>query len=661
MGGLILPRVDLKTLPKEEDALDKYGQPLDYTYLTGLYLLVNAVSDSAAFIDGPDCVMGKAEHVFGKHDFNSTILDCVSRYRIFFSGTDVRNTVVSREEAIGKALLKFRDRPDIRAIFFAAMPMCLLTGTDYVKVSREVSSELQKPVVHVPSNSLRAFFLEGYEESLKGLAQSLDLSGGNIDFHKAGIVGHFMDRTEEDHRANLRELKRMTESLGLDLVSVWPDGGPLEGLRRIRDAGWVISLPYAREAARIVAEKTGAHLLELPLPLGLQNSEKWILELGEALKAKEKAFAFVQSEKERVWGRLKSSAEKWIRGKKFMIAADPYALLGIESLICEFGGEVVSRVSVGRIPPRIQNAPEFSSGAPVVERPTEHRGGSAASVSVVERPTAGLLRREWARAREMGVNCVICNGDMRRMVDGEAAVVEFGYPSYFYHALAPHPFLGFSGCLDFTKRIIDSIDKYAGRKTHDSSLVDDNLNTEEIKRIAEAIHLRPEDVSPALPARGPMSFEETSICLKELGEKLGRKAQIETFIEKELGKIIPRLEWAVPFLFLNKKIVFWGEKTAFERLSSIVQELGGQMVGVFIEGEKSSQQIQTEWESLKSRGMDLLISNSNGVALLRPNCAVVEFGEEYIQSYPTVGFAGTMCLVDQMANAILGKLVAPLG
>ncbi len=618
MGGLILPRVKPHSLPQEADSLDRYGQPLDYTYLTGLYLLVNAISDSAAFIDGPDCVMGKAEHVFGKHDLNSTILDCVNQYRIFFSGTDVRNTVVSREKAIGEALLKFRDRPDIRLIFFAAMPMCLLTGTDYVKVSRDVSTELGKPVVHIPSNSLRAFFLDGYAEGLKGLAESLDLSGACLERKKVGIVGHFMDRTEEDHYSNLRELKRLVKGVGLELVSVWPDGGSLENLRKIRDAGWVISLPYARDAARVVAEKTHAKLIDLDLPWGVKNTEMWVRRLGEATDRQSQAEIFIKGEISRISRPLDFLSKTYIKGKKIMIAAEPHALLNVGAFAQELGASVESRVSVGRIPETVKNI-----------------SSDLLPASVLERPTAGLLRREWARARDLGVDCVIASGDVRRMVNGEAAFVELGYPSYFYHALDGHPFLGFQGCINFAFRMAEEIAQRNGLPR---------------PRFFEGQGEKTNALKFPLGFQGAISQAKS---LRGEGHDHGG-------IDSELKRLIPRLEWAVPFIFLNKKFAFFGKPEVFEVLKPLVEELGGNVVSIFIDDSASYAKIKSSWGDI-SRELDLLISNYNGIKLLSPECAFIDFDDRDTSREGESSLDLTANLIDRMANAIMGKWATPLG
>lgn len=623
MGGLILPKVESRSISPETDSLDRYGQPLDYTYLTGLYLLVNAISDSAAFIDGPDCVMGKAEHVFGKHDLSSTILDCVDNYRIFFSGTDVRNTVVSREEAIGKALLKFKDRPDIQTVFFAAMPMCLLTGTDYVKVSRDVSVELGKSVVHIPSNSLRAFFLDGYAEGLKGLAESLDLSGGLKDKKKVAIVGYFMDRTEDDHYSNLRELKRLVAGVGLELISVWPDGSSVENLRRARDAGWVISLPYAREAARVVAEKTHAKLIELDLPWGIKNSETWVMRLAKAVGDENRAEIFIREEKARISRHIDFLSKNYIQGKKIMIAAEPYALFNLSVLVEELGASVISRVSVGTIPSQIKNIFVNAAKGPALER-----------------PTAGLLRRAYAQARDLGVDCVIANGDVRRMVNGEVSFVEVGYPSYFYHSIQGHPFLGFQGCLDFALRLSEEI-----------------AQTNTLERPRFLSHQKVLRKSSKII---PFGFKEVFSHLKCSEKKSSDETQKKEELEQEMFKMAPRLEWLIPFVFLNKKFAFFGKQEVFSAIKPLLVELGGEFSSVLIDEPALYAKNRSSWESL-SLECDLLVSNFNGIKLLNPQCAFMELDERDLIYEQQSSLVPTMIVIDRMANAVMGKWATPLG
>jgi hypothetical protein len=63
------------------------------------------------------------------------------------------------------------------------------------------------------------------------------------------------------------------------------------------------------------------------------------------------------------------------------------------------------------------------------------------------RPTSGCLEEELKRAFSEGVDLVFGNTDVIHLVPREVPTIEIGYPSYYTHALAPAPYLGFEGAL----------------------------------------------------------------------------------------------------------------------------------------------------------------------------------------------------------------------
>ena len=92
--------------------LKLYGQPLDYTFLMGAYMAINAVPGTVILVDWPDCITGKVEHIFGKHDWSSTLLECTGLNRVECSFTDARNTVLCREKAVEKNMTVLAERKD---------------------------------------------------------------------------------------------------------------------------------------------------------------------------------------------------------------------------------------------------------------------------------------------------------------------------------------------------------------------------------------------------------------------------------------------------------------------------------------------------------------------------------------------------------------------
>ncbi|MBI5210182.1 MAG: hypothetical protein HY927_09460 [Elusimicrobia bacterium] len=430
-------------MTKAEDA---FGLPLDYPYLMGAYLAVNALPDVALLVDGPDCAVGKAEHIVGKHDWRSTLRGPAGRDRVVCTLTDVRNAALSREPAIREAMAELLGRPDLSAVLVCALPMANLTGTDYARLARLVrEAEGGKPLILVPARSLQGGFLDGYSETLQALAREAPLGRGvgrRLDRRKVAVIGSFMDRTEEDHRANGRELRRMLEALGVEAVTGWLEGGPFADLAAAGEAGTLVALPWGRKAALALAARTGARVVDAGVPFGLDASSRWLKKVAGALGREDRAGRFIDAELGRIAPKLEWIVPYHFLNRRVWVACDPYLLGPIAGLLAELGGRVVGAATVGR-------------GIPACP---PKRPGSIGPV--LERPTSGRLERAVAGAWEGGLDLAIGNSDVAAFVPPACPFAEFGFPSYFRHALSARPFLGFEGCLAFLDLLCDAM---AGR------------------------------------------------------------------------------------------------------------------------------------------------------------------------------------------------------
>ena len=263
-------------------------------YTVGVYLAVNAIPDAYVVVDGPDCLFFKAEFVHGTHDLHSTLLDAQSRHRVIHTVADTNKVVVDREAEIEALLNRVASQPDAGAVFVTALPMTAITGSQYDRLARAVRVQTGKPVLEVPARSLQADWLDGYERVLAALAEGLDLAPpGEPD--EVAVVGLLLDRTEADHLANVREVTRLLEQgLGLRVASVWPSNRPVENLAAAGRARTVVSLPYARRAARVLAPRIGANLVEADLLLGVRVSDEFVRAVGRATGLEGVADGFIR-------------------------------------------------------------------------------------------------------------------------------------------------------------------------------------------------------------------------------------------------------------------------------------------------------------------------------------------------------------------------------
>jgi nitrogenase molybdenum-iron protein alpha/beta subunit len=310
------------------------------------------------------------------------------------------------------------------------MPMAAITAADYERLTREASDCCKKPVFHVPGKSLSGDWLDGYAEVLHSLAAQMDLGGGSPKAENVAIIGNLFDRNEADCTANVEELRRMVEALDLRLVSTWLSGGDFETLRAVRDAGTILSLPYGRKAAKRLAKRTGARLIELPLPFGLGDTEAFVETLAICFGREGLGRGFIDKELGRVIPRLEWVIPFVMQGRRFGYIGDPNLVRGIAEMAETVGAKLKFAV--------ITNRPESANAASIDNTKYD---------TLIYPKMKSLVRYMLKATKEEAFDLLITNN--MGILSHKGAILEFGFPSSFRHALFERPFLGFNGALAF--------------------------------------------------------------------------------------------------------------------------------------------------------------------------------------------------------------------
>lgn len=382
-------------------------------FTVGVYLAVNAIPDAYVVVDGPDCLFFKAEYVHGTQDLHSTLLDAASRHRVIHTVADTNNVVVDREDLVTDLLRRVASRPGVGAVFVTALPMAAITGSQYDRLARAVRTETGIPVLEVPAKSLQGDWLDGYAEVLAALASGVELDPPSPDTDGVALVGMLLDRTEADNLANVLELKRLLEEgLGLRLVSVWPSNQGVRRLARVGSARTIVSLPYARKAARILARRTGATLVEAEVPLGLRGTGDFLRAVAAATGREERVEAVIRAEEAACAPLLRRASDEVLRGRRIGLLGDPYLAPRVAELLDSLGASLQGYLST-RFPPE--------DGLDLPGPEVLAQGG----VDLCLTTTLGL--------------------DL--LGQRRIPYAEFGFPSYGRHALATAPSLGYRGAL----------------------------------------------------------------------------------------------------------------------------------------------------------------------------------------------------------------------
>jgi nitrogenase molybdenum-iron protein alpha/beta subunit len=438
------PRPAAPPVPSED-----FSPPLRYPFLIGVYMATNAIPDAYTVVDGPDCLFFKAEYVHGKHDIQSTLLDVFGNHRIALTNVNAGNVTKSHGDAVIRKIKQIDALPSSSVIFVSSLPMVTIIGTQYDTLVRDAQPEVSSRLIDCPGRSLQGDWLSGYADMLLALATNIDVSGGELDPRKIAIVGNLMDRTEADHVANVREMERIAKALGLDLVTVWLGNQSYAQLSEIRDAATILAFPLGLKAARAIAHRTGAKVVEVQAPFGLTRTRRMIDKLAAATGTEDAARAFVEKELSELVPRLEWVVPHVFVGKRIGFSGPPDLFGGFVQIVNDLGAEV-AHLSAPCFPNHLQE--DLSNDCDDFPSP-------------IFSPKQRAQRDEWARLCPGGIDLVLGNTELLSAMDEclrgtsvrPPVSLEFGFPSFFDHALSDRPFLGFKGWISFVDRMANAL------------------------------------------------------------------------------------------------------------------------------------------------------------------------------------------------------------
>ncbi len=434
----------------------------------GLSVALNAIPDAYLLLDGPHCAFRRLVYVQGNHDWGATLALHPGLPRVTNTDLDPLKGVRNREPQLEREIAVLASRPEVGGVLVDGLSMAVVTATDYQRLCRRVGAKCAKPILSLPHRSLTSDWLAAYQEVQEALASALPLAPRRRAGKKprVALVGHLFDRNEGDHRGNLEEFKRIFEALGLTLLPPWLSGAPLRDLARAGAADAVVSLPYGRRAARVLAERIGRPLIELELPLGLPATLRFIYSLAAAFGSRARAESFVASELGRALAAIEWLVPFAFVHRRIGYIGDPHIYAGLRETAALVGLRMVfaavtnerlhGRDTLPREPSRVEAAvPEtLACGAPPSE-PDE----------LLWFPKARTLRDCVRRlVAEEGLDLLVTNS-YGALFEG-VGIVELGFPSYYRHRLHSRPFLGFTGALCLFEDLANTIRRLEVRRAN---------------------------------------------------------------------------------------------------------------------------------------------------------------------------------------------------
>ena len=416
---------------------EEYGVKFSYPRILGAYLAVNAVPDIWMMVDAPDCATMRAEMIYDNHDWNSTVLAEDGRHRIACTSVGPDSVATDRREVLAAHMERLAVQEGRYLLVYPA-PAVALVGIDYRAIFDRVKDRVSMKLMMLSQTESLGDWVSGYEAVVDELARTVELPAVSPRENGVAVVGYFWDRNEADHGANVAELGRLLEGLGLSLESVWLSGEPTAELADMARASTIISLPYAGAAAATLAARTGAQVVETGLPVGLEGTVTWLEAVAAATGRTQAAAGFINREAARHYEMLAKPALRYFRNRDFLVCTEGHLAVAVADMVRELGGLVRLVACSG-------SAPDYDPGpfGEVLAGP--------------EVRSLGFRIKEIAEASSL-VPVIICNEQAVSTTRSlPIAGVFLGFQSPGMHHLFDAPFMGFRGAVSLVDRIVNAI------------------------------------------------------------------------------------------------------------------------------------------------------------------------------------------------------------
>jgi nitrogenase molybdenum-iron protein alpha/beta subunit len=423
--------------------LDSYrfdDRPIVYGAFDGVFAAGNAIKDSITIGHSPGGCELQLIEVWYFHDLFGTMK------RLVMTNLNEDELVHQTESKLAVEIVHAQKSRSIDpgVCLVCSTSPAGIVGADLGQAIRVAAPHVTAPIVPIEAPAYTGDLFDGYERTLAALARHLVVP---VDekVRAMNVLGYFFHRYERDCFADVAELRRLLGLLDIPVPAVFLEAGTAADLAGAGRAAVNLTLPYGREAARVLEERCGQKTLEVPLPIGIEASKDFLLSVGEITGQADRARAVVDAEMHRVMPYLAVALEDTL-GKKVAIVADAVHLVAWTRFAAELELEPVLCACV-------QDRPEVEDEiADLLSREGRH-------VPFAPRFLVDPTRREIQEAlRDHPVDLVLGSA-----VEGwDAALLGIPHlqcflPMFDEHCLFDRPTLGFSGALaqaDRIKRIL---------------------------------------------------------------------------------------------------------------------------------------------------------------------------------------------------------------
>ncbi|MFH1533102.1 MAG: nitrogenase component 1 [Pseudomonadota bacterium] len=425
-----------------------YTCPTGPTFLDGVLLVASAIPDAGLVFRGSTCVEERIRQTLRPHTRGGNLDATSGGGRLALTMDPYTVSVMGTEDRVEAAAEQLAARAGIKLILLASLSRYTLTGEKLEPLARTLGARFPEADVQALSTrSLTRDHGDAFRAFYNGTATRLIARGlGTSTANTVGLIGYPWTRDSGDCRGDIAELRRLVEALGLTWAGALLDGRPSAAFREVAEAGTLVAFPDGAAAATAIAGATGGDAMLSGVPVSLEDTGAWLLDLAGRTGRRARAGAVIDAELRRVEALLDRVVHRGLMGRRAVVAATGEWLPGLVRCLQEDLGVVVT-AALAR---------------------TRHRGFAEAWDAPAELhldTSVSTLNDAVDRARSHGGLDLIIGSNWERnaLEAGHRSIpfVEFGYPQQQIFFLRSTPHLGYDGVLTWAERLLTAINARA--------------------------------------------------------------------------------------------------------------------------------------------------------------------------------------------------------
>lgn len=253
--------------------------------LEGVAGVVAGIRDVGIVIHSPQGCAATVNAAYDRHEMDQT------RRKIGCTRLFESDIIMGATDKLKKIIRQAGESFGVKVLFVVGTCSADIIGEDIEAVCRDLQPEISARLIPVIAGGFRGNVYAGMDLGLQALLPLIGKSAVRLK-NSVNLIAP-QASLNPGWQADLEWVKEILQELGIEVVTTFAHDTPLEEIERAgrAEANLLLSHEAGCDFARRMSELYGIPLILFghPLPIGIENTGRWLRALGEYFGREEKA------------------------------------------------------------------------------------------------------------------------------------------------------------------------------------------------------------------------------------------------------------------------------------------------------------------------------------------------------------------------------------